>query len=223
MSPEPDPSATIPTPINNTSPNVEIANFAQRAVRGDVDWRIWERALVMLWSVALLCGLCWALGMMSWSFAPSSARAAGPVPAYIGGDIGGRWKGQPMGYLDPAKVCGTKGCDLTLDIVRCGDNWCGIKLEDGDTCGAVALNLTPHHVTDPAVTPVFDGRLELIKGSASYVIEAVLRVGKDGEKSQLSMVGDTGSELRMMRRSFPFHAVLARIGETVCKIDKPAV
>ena len=149
--------------------------FAQRAVRGDVDWRIWERALVILWTIALICGVSWAAGLLSGSFGPGEARAAGPVPAFIGGDIGGRWTGQPMGYLDPAKVCGAKGCELTLDIVRCGDNWCGIRLEKADACGGVALNLKPHHVTDPKVTPVFDGTLQLADGTHPYVIEAVLR------------------------------------------------
>lgn len=177
----------------------------------------------MLWSVALLCGLCWALGLMSWSLGSNSARAAGPVPAYWGGDLNGRWKGQPMGYLDPAKVCGAKGCDLTLDIVRCGEKWCGIKLEKADACGGVALTLTPHQEKDPAVTPVLDGKLELADGTQPYVIEAVLRPGADGKMTQLTMVGDTGPELMIMRRSFPFRAVMARIGDAVCKMDKPAV
>lgn len=177
----------------------------------------------MLWSVALLCGVCWALGLMSWRMTPNSARAAGPVPAFIGGDIGGRWAGQPMGYLDPAKVCGVKGCELTLDIVRCADKWCGIRVETSNACGGVALSLTPHAVTDPEVTPVFDGKLELADGTQPYVIEAVLRAGTDGARTQLTMVGDTGPELMLMRRSFPFRAVMARIGDAECKMDQPAV
>jgi hypothetical protein len=201
-----------------------IDSFAQRAVRGDVNWRIWERALVMLWSVALLCGLSWALGLLSWSLEPTSARAAGPVPAYVGGDLAGRWKGQPMGYLDPAKVCGAKGCELTLDIVRCADKWCGIRVEAADKCGSVALSLTPHNVTDPKVRPdVLDGKLELADGTQPYVIEAVLRPDNTGAMTQLTMVGDTGPELMVMRRSFPFRAVMARTGDSVCKLDKPAV
>ena len=178
----------------------------------------------MLWSIMLLCGLSWALGLLSWPLGSTSARAAGPVPAYIGGDLNGRWQGQPMGYLDPAKVCGAKGCELTLDIVRCAGKWCGIRVEKADACGGVALTLTPHHVTDPKVTPiVLDGKLELADGTQPYVIEAVLRPGADGALTQLTMVGDTGPELMLMRRSFPFRAVMARTGDAVCKMDKPAV
>ncbi len=223
MSPNPEPSATTPTPVSNANASAPIDNFAQRAVRGEVDWRIWERALVMLWSVALLCGLCWAIGLLSWSMGPNAARAAGPVPAYIGGDIGGRWTGQPMGFLDPAKVCGGKDCELVLDIVRCGDKWCGIRVEKAGVCGGTALLLTPHNVTDPKVTPVFDGSLELADGTQPYTIEASLRPDPTGALTQLTMVGDTGPELMMMRRSFPFRTVMARIGDAVCKTDKPTV
>ncbi len=223
MSPDPEPSATTPTATSSINDTTLIDPFAQRAVRGDVDWRIWERALVMLWSVALLCGLSWALGLLSFSMHLSPARAAGPVPAFVGGDISGRWQGQPMGYLDPAKVCGEKGCSLTLDIVRCNEKWCGIRVEAADKCGGVALSLTPHHVTDPKVTPVFDGKLELADGTQPYVIEAVLRPDNSGAMTQLTMVGDTGPELMVMRRSFPFRAVMARTGDAVCKMDKPAV
>jgi len=224
MSPEPDASATKATEVINAIPNAKIDTFAQRAVRvGNVDWRIWETALVMLWSVALICGLSWAFGLLSGDPLPGSARAAGPVPAYIGGDLSGRWKGQPMGYLDPAKVCGAKGCELTLDIVRCGETWCGLRVETADKCSGVALNLKPHQVTDPKVTPVFDGTLELADGTQPYVIEAVLRPDNSGALNQLTMVGDTGPELMMMRRSFPFRAVMARQGDAVCKMDKPAV
>ena len=175
----------------------------------------------MLWSVALLCGLCWALGLMSWAVKPTPARAAGPVPAFIGGDLSGRWQGQPMGYLDPAKVCGAKGCDLTLDIVRCADTWCGIKVEDKAKCGSVALKLSVRDDTSVRERPVFRGKLELIDGSQPYVVEVVLRPGVDATAPELSMVGDTGPEFMIMRRSFPFHAVLARTGDPVCKMDKP--
>ena len=223
MSPIPDPSATTPTADINATTIPAHVNFAQRAVRStDMDWRVWERALVMLWSIALLCGLTWAVGLMC-GLKSTPARAAGPVPVYVGGDLNGRWAGQPMGYLDPAKVCGSKGCDLTLDIVRCGDYWCGIRVEKSNECGGVALNLTPPKVVDPKVTPiVLNGKLELAEGTQPYVIEAVLGALLDGEPTQLTMVGDTGPELMMMRRSFPFRTVMARTGEAVCKLDKPA-
>ena len=45
--------------------------------------------------------------------------------------IAGRWQGDSWTQTDA-------GGPLTLDIVACGNGWCGIKVEAGDKCGGTA-------------------------------------------------------------------------------------
>ncbi len=112
---------------------------------------------------------------------------------------------------------------LTYDIVACGDDWCGIAVSETTPCGAVALKMSRDTVKNRPNK--FTGKLELAKGSAPYVVEGWYsapdtKAGEGSDKAHLNFVGDTGGELLMMRRSFPFQAELARVGEPVCTIEK---
>jgi len=134
--------------------------------------------------------------------------------------LAGRWSGERYGYGrgQAEGDCGSgSGCVLTFDVVACKDGWCGIAVKDGGTCGAVGLHLSAAGLPD-ATGRAFKGDLTLAKGSAAYVVDA--RYGSDDGPAQLHLVGDTGSSLRIMRRSFPLEANLARTGDATCTLDK---
>ena len=68
----------------------------------------------------------------------------------------------------------------------------------------------------------FKGKLELAKGTEPYVVQAYLVPAVDATEPQtLEILGDTGGEFRMFRRSFPFSTQLVRSGDAVCKAEKP--
>jgi hypothetical protein len=147
-------------------------------------------------------------------------------------NLAGRWSGNHyantmrapirIGEPSPAAVA-PKLNTLTYDIVACGEEWCGIAVTDDKTCGAVALKMKRD--TAKNRRNAFTGKLELAKGSAPYVVEAWYsapdtKAGEGSEKAHLNFVGDTGGELLMMRRSFPFQAEMARVGEPTCTMEK---
>ena len=133
--------------------------------------------------------------------------------------IAGRWSGFHYGArLTPDESCGGKPCTLTFDVVACDGGWCGIVVRDDKPCGAIALHL---HETDKRNRHgIFEGKLELAKGSAPFVVQASY-FEKDGSKTPtLNFIGDTGSELLLMRRSYPLQAELARSGDAQCTLEK---
>ncbi len=141
-------------------------------------------------------------------------------------NLAGRWSGPHYGFASKRILKGEEPAapnTLTYDIVSCGDDWCGITVTAEATCGAVALKMA----RDPKSGRgnAFSGKLELAKGSAPYVVEAWYsapksKAGEGSENPHLHFVGDTGGELLMMRRSFPFQAEMARVGEPVCTLEK---
>ena len=194
----------------------DIANdFERRGVASSPAWgRRISIALVMAASFWGSCGAIWA----------------GPKPPakLTPPEIAGRWTGTHHGYAhlrapmrgaEPAKLPA-----LTYDIVACGDAWCGIAVTDETPCGAVALKLKPD--TTKNRRNAFTGNLELAKGAAPYVVEAWYQAPEDkpadadGKTAHLNFIGDTGTELLLMRRSFPFQAELARTGDAVCTLEK---
>ncbi len=50
---------------------------------------------------------------------------------------------------------------LTLDIVACGDGWCGIKVEAGDKCGGTALKIDAGEALPDSDYIQFKGTLQL--------------------------------------------------------------
>lgn len=151
-------------------------------------------------------------------------------------NLAGRWSGKHyantmrapirIGDSSPAAVA-PKLNTLTYDIVACGEEWCGIAVTDEKTCGAIALKMKRD--TAKNRRNAFTGKLEIAKGSAPYVIEAWYsapdtktgtKAREGSDKAHLNFVGDTGGELLMMRRSFPFQAEMARVGEPTCTMEK---
>jgi hypothetical protein len=122
-----------------------------------------------------------------------------------------------------AESCGGKPCTLTFDIVACDDGWCGIRVADDKPCGPVSLHLKQDNKR--AGRSAFQGKLDLIKGSAEYTVEAWYapagtQAGEGSDQAHLNFIGDTGGEMLLMRRTFPFQAELARTGDAQCTLDK---
>lgn len=139
------------------------------------------------------------------------------MPAQPSVDIGGRWEGRTFELARHGSDCGGKPCTLTLDVARCAAGWCGVEVIGTEQrCGATALKLDAGEATGGNTR--FKGKLELAKGTEPYVVEAYLvTMSGDAAGKQLQIVGDTGGEFRMFRRSFPFNATLAKSGEARCK------
>jgi len=132
--------------------------------------------------------------------------------------LAGRWSGKRHGYgRSEADGDCSNGCTLTYDLVACQDGWCGIAVKDDKTCGAIGVRLAANAaVTDGGGT--YKGQLVLAKDTAPYSVEAWYN--RDEGTAKLHFLGDTGPELRIMRRSFPFEAELARTGDATCTLEK---
>jgi hypothetical protein len=160
-----------------------------------------------------------ATGIIASSFGGSAAANESDTATIAEQPISlaGRWSGPHYGYgrQGSSEHCAA-GCALTYDIVACKDGWCGIAVNADKTCGRIGVRLAADTKSEGGIE--FNGKLELAKGSAPYTVKAWYR-SKDGSAS-LHVLGDTGSELLLMRRSFPFQADLARTGDATCTLDK---
>jgi hypothetical protein len=145
--------------------------------------------------------------------------AASPAGAELtAASIAGRWQGENLGFARAPESCADGACTLTLDIVRCGEGWCGILIGRDNACGETALKLEVGK--GEADAPSFKGTLALARGTEPYVIEANLVPASDGAPVILQLTGDTGGEFRAFRRSFPFQADLARASDAVCRLPQ---
>ncbi|MCC7250739.1 hypothetical protein [Hyphomicrobium sp.] len=173
------------------------------------------RGIRIIASIAALCVLATA-GQLA--RAGDVADDTTPAPTQATVDLAGRWEGRSYEMARAGVDCGDKPCMLTLDLARCGDGWCGIEVIGREQrCGATALRLDAG-AANPGGSALYKGKLELAKGTEPYVVEAYLMSMAEGEtQRELQIVGDTGGEFRMFRRSFPFNATLARISEARCQ------
>jgi hypothetical protein len=147
--------------------------------------------------------------------ADTNAEATNAPTAPV--SLAGRWTGKRRGYgRSEAEGDCSGGCALTYDFVACKDGWCGIAVRDGNMCGAIGVRLAANNaVTGGGGT--YKGQLVLAKDTAPYSVEAWY---SDNEgTANLHFLGDTGPELRIMRRSFPFEAELARTGDATCTLE----
>jgi hypothetical protein len=128
------------------------------------------------------------------------ARAQSSLPAQT--DIAGRWTAD-------------KG-SLMLDISRCGDGWCGIKVEGG-ACGIIALRLEAGRGSDWAVS--YRGRLELVPQTAVYLVQAELLPRLADGPLRLNIVGGAGPAF-IYTRVYPYHQLFVRSDKAGCLADQ---
>lgn len=163
-----------------------------------------------------LCGLALAIPLAAGATEPA------PAPQPTAADLSGRWEGATYEMSRMKSECAgrNKGpCTLTLDVSRCGSGWCGVEVSGAERrCAATALKLDGGGRGEATTASVFKGNLSLAKGTEPYVVEVYLiaPVG-DEPVPQLQIIGDTGGEFRMFRRSFPFSATLAKVGDAKCQ------
>lgn len=134
--------------------------------------------------------------------------AASPLTAaeLTTASIVGRWQGPSWAGEGEAR--------LTLDIVACGQGWCGVRVAANDTCGGTALKVNAGIVEENNAQ--FEGTLELAAGTEPYTVHATIFTPELDAKLTMQITGDTGGQYRAYRRSFPFEAQLARIKDAVC-------
>jgi len=180
-------------------------------------------------SVGLLCVAAAAVVAVAGAFAVGSAHAgeapSAPAaettpdgPQHAPADIGGRWQGASY-EMSRRRACEDDDCrQLTLDISRCGEGWCGIEVAKGGGCGGTALKINAGEAE--GARSLYRGELKLAEGTEPYTVEAYLSPRADGVAADLEIIGDTGGEFRMFRRSFPFHTALSRTGDAVCHPEK---
>ena len=165
-------------------------------------------------TLALACGLSLAAG-----FGARDARAEDkPVPP-VESAIGGRWVGSPHVLGADRNRCDGTACKLTLDIVKCGEGWCGIEVAKDGACLTTALRLGTGTIDFWRAS--FQGKLELAQFTEPYMVEASLSVKPDGGHAPvLAIYGNTGPELMLFRRTFPFHMHMERTADATCKYEQ---
>ncbi len=200
---------------------LEISTRESEAGKRSKLFKVSSRALrvtVGIIEIILLsaCGVFGAEGKAK-SPAASSHKTVVVVAA---AEIVGRWSGNYYGFGSHRETCAGSGCTITLDISACATGWCGVRVKDDGGCGGVAMSVTTAEARPNAQK--FTGKLDLVSGAEAYTIEATMWKSQDEPaKRFLNLIGDTGPELRFMRRSFPFEAALSRSGDATCVSDKP--
>lgn len=118
-------------------------------------------------------------------------------------DLTGRWTSGHYKYA--------------VDIAKCGDEWCGVRLKNDQSCGAVVLRLTP--MTTPNSPAMLTGTLDLQPEVENYKVSVTFDRASDGKPSSLHMLGDPDVAPSFMTRTIKFYDLLARSGEAVCKAE----
>lgn len=117
-------------------------------------------------------------------------------------DLSGRWASQRHGY--------------TLDVTRCGAEWCGVKLKDDKSCGAVVLRLERRVVE--ANRPPFEGTLTLDPAARTYQVYATPSLAGAAGAPEIFLLGYIGRP-NPLSRTIPFQDTLVRGGDAVCRAE----
>ena len=101
--------------------------------------------------------------------------------------------------------------DFVLDVARCGERYCGRIVTSGDQCAQTVLTVSPKAASAQVSQPVFEGELTLPGRGHPYKARVTLTAA-----GKMQILGDD-VEPSFVRRSFPFHALLARVGDARCR------
>src|SRR5262245_20243662 len=106
-----------------------------------------------------------------------------------------------------------KDRSLTLDLLRCGDGWCGIEVNQAGTCGRTVLRARGDEEGQ------LKGRLELATESQPYMVAVnFYRLGTS-DPGELLISGHTGNRFEPWRRTYPYQVPFARSGDVTCRPD----
>jgi hypothetical protein len=109
--------------------------------------------------------------------------------------------------------------NLVLDITRCGEGWCGVEVTNDKTCGAVVLrfeHMRPENSGGSVFGAALFGRLELAAETRPYAVQVLFYERTARDPVRLYINGSTGGTFDLMRRTFPFQAAFARLGDQIC-------
>ncbi len=131
--------------------------------------------------------------------------ASGPVLATDGDGaaIEGRWQ--------------TAKKDLVLDISRCAQGYCGQLVTADNPCDRTIMTVAVRTTSPRPFQPEFDGDFAPPKGlRPSYKVRVSVMTAAGEKPATMVIIGDE-VDPNPMRRSFPYRAVLARLGEATCQ------
>jgi hypothetical protein len=121
--------------------------------------------------------------------------------------------------LTPADFAGrwvSKAGQLTLDISRCGEDWCGVVVAN-NACGHTALRVaeSPEDAVDQTdKSRELVGRLQLAANTEAYGVRATLT--RDGGAMTLFIAGHSGGTFAAFRRTYDYNQLLVRAGDAAC-------
>jgi hypothetical protein len=106
---------------------------------------------------------------------------------------------------------------LTLDLLRCGDGWCGVEVTQAGACGRTVLRARSNNDDDERYQ--LTGRLELATEGQPYMIAITLYQRSPSDPGELLISGHTGNRFEPWRRTYPYEMAFARSGEVTCRPD----
>lgn len=118
-------------------------------------------------------------------------------------DLSGRWSSQKLG--------------LVLDVSRCGAEWCGVKLNLDQSCGALALRLAPASPTGKRGELV--GTLNLGDGVQAYKVSVTTMPDGAARPTEIRVLGNPNTPPQPMTRMIMFQDRLVRGSDAVCRFD----
>jgi hypothetical protein len=109
---------------------------------------------------------------------------------------------------------------LTLDISRCGKDWCGVVVAN-KSCGHTALRVTESRedaIYQTEKVRELVGQLRLAANTEPYGVHAVLSRDEAGA-TRLFIAGHSGGEFAAFRRTYDYRNLMVRDGEATCSPD----
>lgn len=120
-------------------------------------------------------------------------------------DLGGRWTSGRLHYA--------------LDIARCGDGWCGVRLNADASCGAVVLRLQQMATAGAGSSVTLSGHLDLQPDFEPYAVSIVLDATGNAAPETLSLLGNPSVAPSLFTRTLAFSDLLVRSGPAICKAE----
>lgn len=118
-------------------------------------------------------------------------------------DLGGRWTSDRLHYV--------------IDIGKCGEEWCGVRLSGDGSCGAIVLSL--RIPAEPNGPTMLVGDLDVQPEVKPYKVSVTFETAGDGKPIRIEMLGDPDEAPSYMTRTIKFYDQLARTGDATCKAE----
>jgi hypothetical protein len=107
-----------------------------------------------------------------------------------------------------------QGDQMTLDIRRCGERYCGRLVKAGSQCDRTVLSVELKTASAERGLE-FVGQLDLPAHPDVHRALVMVDDPVRGSGAAMTIFGDV-IDVSLIRRTFPFRAYLARSGEAIC-------